>query len=238
MISFWSPDPDEIQEESILCGKHSRGHAIFRRYNGSVIASGCNLRIDDVGIDQIGERVAVPREILPNTGDSLEQVHLQSIEDCYVAVVQLDSREMVFFLYRSKEELFQRGDRLALGLIDDEILVGKNQTHHRKFVFNDPALLVCLLPDNRRWKPYYNPVLLLILGSFLIGCVLMAPAVGHQFNSWEFRSGWIACTILSFIVFFLGPIAMLVRGIRKDNATAALERRELIERLKSVVEEF
>lgn len=240
MISFWNADPEEASEGAILLhGIYPHSEVTFQRRNGTVLASGSNLRIDVDGVSRIGLRVAIPRELVPGSIESFGRGPLEGEEKQQIVVAQMDSWEVVYFSYCSKPEFFQRGDRLALGLIDDEILVGKNQTQKRKFVFNDPAILVRLPPDNRRWKPYYYPVLLLVLGSFLLGCVLMAgTGMAWHNHAWDSRSIWLASILVSFILFFLGPIAMLVREIRRDGARNALERREQIARLSSIAESF
>jgi hypothetical protein len=90
--------------------------------------------------------------------------------------------------------------------------------------------------DDRRWKPYYTSILLLVSGFFLFGLVLLVP--GGMVNAWSFRSLWIAILVISFLLFILGPIAMLVWQIKSDLSQVAQERREQIAQMGSIIERF
>ena len=237
MISFWTADPDELPEESIILrGNHLQCEFAFYIRNGTVIATGLDLMIDVDGIDPIGKRLAIPREQIPSGAKSPHPFFRLWKAKRHIVVTQLDNWRMFFCSYLSHEGIFQRGDRLALGLIDDEILVARNCTSERRFVFNDPAFFVRLPIDDRRWKPYYTSILLLVSGFFLFGLVLLVP--GGMVNAWSFRSLWIAILVISFLLFILGPIAMLVCQIKSDLSQVAQERREQIAQMGSIIERF
>jgi hypothetical protein len=57
-------------------------------------------------------------------------------------------------------------------------------------------------------------------------------------NAWSFRSLWIAILVISFLLFILGPIAMLVCQIKSDLSQVAQERREQIAQMGSIIERF
>jgi hypothetical protein len=233
MISFWNADPDELPEESIILrDKQRKSEVTFSSRNGTAIATGLDLRIDVFGIDPIGKRLAIPREQIPGHGNSSRSFFWFWKAKRHIVVTQLDSWQLFFFSYLSCEEIFQRGDRIALGLIDDEILVAKNYTSERTFVFNDPAFLKRLPTDDRRWKPYHSSILLLVLGFFLFGLVLLVPAGMN--DALRFRSLWIAILVASFFLFILWPMVRMVWQIKKDLSHGS----EQIAKMKLIIQRF
>lgn len=91
MISFWNADPEEASEGAILLhGIYPHSEVTFQRRNGTVLASGSNLRIDVDGVSRIGLRVAIPRELVPGSIESFGRGPLEGKEKQHIVVAQMD----------------------------------------------------------------------------------------------------------------------------------------------------